>query len=95
MSWVILNSRHARNDWTDPTQRPQVRVETVGSCSLQQGILNRLHILITQTAIASRAACSAQGLHVTCFPHLVPAARTLSTHLKEPDYIGLFLSLAK
>ena len=95
MALVIRNASHSRNDLTDPTQRPEVRIETVGACSLQQGLFNRLQVFTIQTGVPAGAARSSQGFHATSLPHLVPAARTLSTHLKQAHNVGLFLSLAK
>jgi len=95
MALMIRNASHSRNDLSNPTQRPEVRVEPVGSRSLPQGLFNCLQVFVIQAAIPAVTARSSQGFHTPGLPHLVPAARTLSTHLKDPDDVGLFLSLAK
>jgi hypothetical protein len=95
MAWVVPHPGLSFDDPCDARERPEIRVESVGLGSLQEGFFHTRLLRGRQTAGPSGASRTPPGAGPSLLPGLEPSVHTLPADPQLSRYLRLSLALAK
>lgn len=91
MARVVANARQSLDESRHARQRPQLGGMTEGQRTLEQGLLDPVHLIAVQPRPASRATGRPQSLSTVRFPGARPAQGRRPTHAQAARDRGLRL----